>query len=236
MSPKLDTTPCRCDDAVPVSGGKKICNNLNCEVIVINVLNVRKPSVHPDGLPYCSHMVCPKFNSYSGVCSELGVEPPATCVPATRELVWGLQQSVHFAQAVRDDARRASQRDLELRQAMAEELETVKIVKGGIIERLQGEVDAMKKQLDDDIPIVDYHRPEAAVWAEAGSFAPPTWTCAACGDVHPIDHEGLFCSGCQAMICCSCETKYEPKHNCSYSFRRETASRQARLAGEAVLK
>jgi hypothetical protein len=30
-----------------------------------------------------------------------------------------------------------------------------------------------------------------------------TWTCLICGDVHPIDHEGMFAGS--WMICCSCE-------------------------------
>ena len=286
MSPKLSFTPCRCNDLVPVSGGKPICNNLNCEGTMF-----RKPTTHPDGIPYCSHMVCPKFGM-NGRCSELDAEPTDVCLPAVREAYGALAASraivtmsaerIRVAEDVRDDARRASQRDLELRRehfdvaaiqkeindgevlrlrAHVQELlrekpwitedlrrigdalnagapgprsapidEAVKMIeyRMGVIRTLQDEVGALRAKIAElSTPGVNVctsgycagkcGRPYAPVEA----VVPLTWTCAACGDIHPIDHEGLFCSGCQAMICCSCETKYEPKHNCAYTFRKK---------------
>jgi hypothetical protein len=49
----------------------------------------RKPTTHPDGLPYCSN-TCPKFNVYSGKCSELDAIPDTVCVPALRDMALAL--------------------------------------------------------------------------------------------------------------------------------------------------
>lgn len=49
---------------------------------------------------------------------------------------------------------------------------------------------------------------EMAEWAKrlaagiVGQSA-PIWTCVVCGQVHPADHEGMFCA--HGMRCCSCE-------------------------------
>lgn len=35
-----------------------------------------------------------------------------------------------------------------------------------------------------------------------------TWTCTACGDVHPADHAGIFCGTCREMVLCAgCERR-----------------------------
>ncbi len=47
---------------------------------------------------------------------------------------------------------------------------------------------------------------------------PLAWKCAACGEVHPIDHEGIFCQ-CGAMFCCACEVRASKEHRCMRSRR-----------------
>lgn len=39
--------------------------------------------------------------------------------------------------------------------------------------------------------------------------APLSWTCRVCGDIHPADHEGMFCGVCMDMVACvSCERAF----------------------------
>lgn len=40
-----------------------------------------------DGVPRCSHMHCPKYNIYSGVCSEIKTTPTLVCIPAVIDMV-----------------------------------------------------------------------------------------------------------------------------------------------------
>lgn len=53
--------------------------------------------------------------------------------------------------------------------------------------------------------------PPAARPAQVGDawIDEPQWTCSVCGEVHPWDHEGMFCGQCMAMACCvRCERKF----------------------------
>lgn len=63
---------------------------------------------------------------------------------------------------------------------------------------------------------------------DAQPVAPLTWTCAVCGEVHPIDHEGLFCRTCQATAaCCGCELKFD--NQCHTDPSNEDVDRVARV-------
>lgn len=43
-----------------------------------------------------------------------------------------------------------------------------------------------------------------------------TWTCTACGTVHPIDHTGMWCGACRAIVLCAgCERR---GHQCPDDF------------------
>jgi hypothetical protein len=39
------------------------------------------------------------------------------------------------------------------------------------------------------------------------------WDCVLCGESHPSDHEGIFCTVCKRMACCSCELRMS-EHTC----------------------
>lgn len=40
--------------------------------------------------------------------------------------------------------------------------------------------------------------------------SPLTWSCVVCSEVHPVDHEGMFCGLCQAMVACvRCERAFK---------------------------
>lgn len=40
--------------------------------------------------------------------------------------------------------------------------------------------------------------------------SPLTWSCVVCDEVHPVDHEGMFCGLCQAMVACvRCERAFK---------------------------
>lgn len=39
------------------------------------------------------------------------------------------------------------------------------------------------------------------------------WECIVCKAENPVDHEGIFCSRCKRMACCSCELRMR-EHEC----------------------
>lgn len=44
-------------------------------------------------------------------------------------------------------------------------------------------------------------------------FSLVRWECVVCKAQNPIEHEGIFCSRCKRMACCSCELRMR-EHQC----------------------